>query len=183
MRLTVLFLSLVLIAACSNNPKLADKNNNQNTVENGTAKTRPEEKGANILNVSGCYWKISNHDTIGLHLNQTGDSINGRLTFDNYQMDGSSGLASGTVEGNIIKLWYRFSAEGMNSVTEIYFKKEGSNLLRGSAQYRASGDSSFYENKANITYNLEDPFLMVLCDSFPIKFKLKKRFKKGGSKV
>lgn len=114
-------------------------------------------------NISGCYMKISGRDTVILMLDQQGENLSGKMIFDNYQYDGSRGTVSGRAEGEIIKLWYDFFAEGMHSMMEIYFKEDNGNLLRGMGKMDISGDTSYFKSSGDITYSPNDIFLKTDC--------------------
>ncbi|HLF44980.1 MAG TPA: hypothetical protein VI548_01045, partial [Chitinophagaceae bacterium] len=75
--------------------------------------------------IDGCFWSIQKRDSLVAMLSQQGNIITGKLSFDNYEKDGSSGPVSGRIDADIIRLWYAFKSEGMESVMEVWFKKEG----------------------------------------------------------
>jgi len=170
MRLFSITLLTLLLASCNNQPT--------NEGSNKTAVTEKDSNSVKLIEksepspvIEHCYWKIKGRDTLALQLFEKDNEVEGKINFDNYQIDGSSGPVTGAVDGNIIKLWYKFKAEGTNNVMQIYFKREGTRLFRGSGPYTASGDSSFYKDESNVTYDMDTPFLQVLCDSVPQKYK------------
>ncbi len=61
--------------------------------------------------------------------------------------------------------------EGMNSVMEVYFKKEGDQLLRGIGPVDAKGDSSYYTDHSAIQYTQDQSFTKLPCEALPGKYK------------
>ena len=123
-----------------------------------------------IANITGCYMQILKRDTFAANLQQQGNVVTGKLSFDNYEKDGSSGSVTGKLEADILKLQYAFSSEGMNSVMEVYFKYKDGNLIRGIGDMSTKEDSSFFINLAAIKY--EGTVLKnISCQILPAKFK------------
>lgn len=177
MRLLFLYFIVVTIAACTDNSTTTAKHTDSTLVQNAggnepaSSNENTREKPSVNGNASGCYWKIVKQDTFAIQLAQTGDSVTGKLSFNNYEKDSSSGTVTGTVEGNIIKLWYHFASEGMNSVMQIYFRKEGDQLLRGIGPFDAKGDSSFYTDYDAIRYTQDQAFINLRCEELSRKYK------------
>ena len=110
-------------------------------------------------------------DTLVAKFIQNGNSITGRLSFDNYQKDGSTGIIQGNLEGDIIKLWYSFQSEGMNSVMEVWYKKQGNALIRAIGPVDVKGDTSYFTNKSAITFDGAQKLEITDCELVPSKYK------------
>ena len=123
-----------------------------------------------IANITGCYMQILKRDTFAANLQQQGNVVTGKLSFDNYEKDGSSGSVTGKLEADILKLKYAFSSEGMHSVMEVYFKYKDGNLIRGIGDMNTKGDSSFFINPATIKYD-GTVLKNISCEILPGKFK------------
>ncbi len=177
MRILFFVFATACITACnsntSNTKEITDSTATQSSENNGasSANNQSGESPSANVDASGCYWKILKRDTLAIQLNQTGNNVTGKLSFDNFEKDGSSGTVRGTTEGNIIKLWYNFASEGMNSVMEVYFKKEGDQLLRGIGPVDAKGDSSYYTDHSAIQYTQDQSFTKLPCEALPGKYK------------
>lgn len=117
-----------------------------------------------------CYVYILQRDTMVLHLQTNGDMVSGKLSFDNYQKDGSSGPVQGTKNGDIIKLLYTFNSEGMTSVSEEYFKISGNDLLLGIGEPAMKGDTSYFPDPNKIKYT-GGRFVKTDCNSIASKYK------------
>ncbi len=173
MRILFFVFAVVFIAACNNNTTSTEDSTDSTVIQNNgnDQPVSSENSGNSSANVSGCYWKILKRDTLAISLEQTDNSVTGKLNFDNFEKDASTGLVHGIVEGDIIKLWYNFASEGMNSVMEIYFKKEGDQLFRGIGPVDAKGDTSYYTNHSAITYTQDQSFTKLACEELPGKYK------------
>jgi hypothetical protein len=174
MRILFFVFAVVFIAACNNNTTSTEESTDSTVIQNNgnDQPVSSETSGKNSsANVSGCYWKILKRDTLAISLEQTDNSVTGKLNFNNFEKDASSGLVHGIVEGDIIKLWYNFASEGMNSVMEIYFKKQGDQLFRGIGPVDAKGDTSYYTNHSDITYSQDQSFTKLACEELPGKYK------------
>jgi len=103
---------IIMVTSCNSNTnsetRKTDSVVNENTVE--VDETKLPQKAETSF--AGCYIKILKRDTMVLHLRQSGDSVSGKMNFDNYEKDSSSGDVKGVVDGGIIKLWYSFQSEG-----------------------------------------------------------------------
>lgn len=117
---------------------------------------------------SGCYMKISGRDTAILMIDQKGKVLTGKMLYDNFEKDGSSGTVKGTEEKEILKLWYDFQSEGMHSVMEVYFKKDSGRLLRGIGTMNVKTDTTYFTSGVN--YSEKEAFTKVDCELIKWKF-------------
>lgn len=160
---------MAAVISCNNtvdNPGTVEGKNLSADTSKVNSRNQPGD-----ADVSGCYMKILQRDTLTIKLDQTKNVVTGKLTFDNYQKDGSTGTVHGTIDGNIIKLWYNFASEGMNSVMEVYFKKEGERLLRGIGPVDVKGDTSYFTNPSAIQFVKDQAFGKISCEDLPTKYK------------
>jgi len=151
-----------------NNSNQTDQSTTSNSSD--TAKTTPstvDEKPA--ADLAGCYMKIIGRDTAILMLEQKGKEFSGKMLYDNYEKDGSRGVVKGKEDGEILKLWYDFTSEGMHSIMEVYFKKENGRLLRGIGDMDVKTDTTYFIS--GINYSDKEAFNKVDCGL--IEWKLK----------
>lgn len=147
-------------------------NDTNNTVEKpGDDRSAKSEKADLTKNqgLPGCYMKITGRDTAILMLEQKGNSLSGKMLYDNFEKDGSRGTVNGMEDKEIIKLWYEFKSEGMHSVMEVYFKKENGRLLRGVGDMDVKTDTTYFIS--GINYSDKEAFNKVDCNL--IEWKLK----------
>ena len=161
-KLFIAFLSLLLLYSCSNSetsPGNEEKKNGENKVP------VPDH------DYSGCYIRVLQRDTLVAHLQQNGKDFKGKLTFDNYEKDGSSGTITGKLENGIIKLLYRFQSEGMNSVMEVYFQASDSAIIPGTGDIRNNRDTVFFKDPSDLNFAEKDKLRKTNCDDLPSKYR------------
>lgn len=163
---SIIILSSILFFSCNNNSTPEVSKEVQKEKDRDAIK-----KSYSFTDMSGCFWKITGRDTLVAWLVQTENTITGKLSFDNFEKDGSSGPVHGTVEGDIIKLWYSFESEGMKSVMETWFKKQGDSLLRGVGPSAVKADSSYFTDHNAIKFATDQSFQKVDCADVPGKYK------------
>src|SRR5688572_14328144 len=112
--------SLLTVFSCNDQ---AHKSGKTETTVTSDSVSPSSPTGENSMSgIEGCYMQVLARDTFAASLQQDGTNITGKLSFDNFEKDGSTGSVKGEREDNIIKLLYSFASEGTNSVMEIYFK-------------------------------------------------------------
>lgn len=166
MRNTLITLILLYMSACANNDTAKD------TVPEQKEKEREEiDRSYSYHKNDGCYWKITGRDTIVAWLVQTENTVTGKLSFDNYQKDGSSGPVHGTIHGNTIKLWYEFESEGTKSIMEVWFERRENALVRGVGPTVVRKDSSYFSDSAAVRFDEKQSLQKTDCSAIPAKYK------------
>ncbi|HSN60762.1 MAG TPA: hypothetical protein VLR49_07495, partial [Ferruginibacter sp.] len=156
----------VVLFSCNNNnsgkeTKLTDNNEKNNEIAEHPI----------AVNSTECYWQILKRDTLVAMLQQNGNIITGKLNFDNFEKDASSGPVTGMAENNILKLWYSFDSEGMHSVMEVWFKKEGETLLRGTGEMGNKSDTSYFTNPSAVVFTSNQVIKKVDCNEVASKYR------------
>ena len=161
-----IFLSfiLIVISSCHNNDR-------DNTAPGTISKTTQPGNNLTIPNLTGCYLRVLERDTLALSIQQNDKLITGKLSFDNFEKDGSSGTVSGTTDDNILKLIYSFQSEGMHSVMEVYFKIEDSALIHGIGEVATKSDTTWYAHPNDISYPASNRLVKINCDNLDQKYK------------
>ena len=163
---SIIALLTILFFSCNNNSVPETKSEAQKEKDREAI-----DKSYSLTDVSGCFWKITGRDTLVAWLAQTENTITGKLSFDNFEKDGSSGTVHGTIEGDIIKLWYSFESEGMKSVMEVWYKKQGDALLRGIGPSKVNADSSYFSDHSAIKFAEDQALKKVDCADVPERYK------------
>ena len=165
LRLSSFVLFVFVLSSCNNQESV--NTTIDTTTTPGVSNT--ENNTSETPNIAGCYLRALQRDTLAASLQQNGNIITGKLTFDNYQKDGSTGTVEGLIENGVVKLVYRFQSEGMNSISELYFKIAGDKLIHGYGNVEVKGDSAFFPDPANISY--KDSLLKLPCSELAEKFR------------
>lgn len=113
-----------------------------------------------------CYLFVAAKDTYALKLNIIDTSVKGTAVFKNFEKDSNHGTVEGTVDGDIIRLWYNFQSEGMNSVRELYFKKDGDKLVTGTSNEATRADTAYVPDAKAVIYN-GPVYMMSNCSAAP----------------
>lgn len=107
----------------------------------------------------GCYVAKLAKDIYVLKIdNQTGDDVSGVIAFNNYEKDSSSGSFTGTYKDHILLGDYAFNSEGMDSVMQVVFKKEGDVFVRGYGPTMLDGNKITFNDLSGITYDANSVF-------------------------
>jgi hypothetical protein len=166
MRITFAVLLFTFLFACNDSG-----NDESTTVATDSPKQNPPAEPAPVYD---CYRSVLQRDTMVACLQVKGNEITGRLTFDNFEKDGSSGDVHGSLYKDTIKLWYDFNSEGMKSVMEVYFLQDGPKLFRGIGDVATKGDTAYFPNKDAIRYVTNHAFEKLECNSIDEKYRCKK---------
>lgn len=144
MKIILITLATGLLIACNQAPRQPE--------------TVTEDDGSAVSANTGlapgeqCYWLIAAKDTYALKLNIIDTSVKGTALFKNFEKDSSHGSVQGEVAGDIIHLWYQFQSEGMTSVRELFFKKEGNQLVTGIAHEATRADTAYVPDPQTVQY-------------------------------
>lgn len=134
-----------ILFACNSTPQ-----QNEDSSQDSTAVIA--EKTEPVVGEQ-CYLFVAAKDTYALKLNIIDTSIKGTAVFKNFEKDSNHGTVEGTVDGDIIRLWYNFQSEGMNSVRELYLKKEGDKLVSGTSSEATRADTAYVPDAKTVVYN------------------------------
>jgi hypothetical protein len=157
---------LLMLASCNSN----DGGNNERSTTNSVETPTNQNNEANP-DLSGCYLRVLKRDTLALSIQQSGKTVTGKLSFDNFEKDGSSGNVAGTIDNNILKLIYSFQSEGMHSVMEVYFKIADSALIHGIGEVAVKSDTAYYTKPNKISYPKTERLEKIDCALLSNKYK------------
>lgn len=156
----------ILLFSCNSNNEPETKSEVQKEKDREAI-----DKSYSYTDFNGCFWKITGRDTLAAWLAQTENTITGKLSFDNFEKDASNGTVHGTIEGDIAKLWYSFESEGMKSIMEVWFKKQGDSLIRGTGSSRLRADSSYFADTTKVSFATGLVLQKTDCSGIPPKYK------------
>lgn len=142
-------------------------NSGNKTSANGNATSTvyiPEVELPSAL--EGCYVAGTDKDVYTLNIStQREDEVTGSLIFKNFEKDSSSGTFRGMYNNGILIGDYSFRSEGLDSVMQVAFKKEGNAFVRGYGEMNSEGTR--FANPATLTYekNSLSSFVKGACVS------------------
>lgn len=110
--------------------------------------------------ILGCYVATLGKDIYAITLlEEDKGNVSGRLAFNNYEKDSSSGSFKGTYVDGILLGNYAFNSEGMNSDMQVIFKKVGDTFVRGYGDVNTEGDKVLFKDLSSITYDTNVVFV------------------------
>lgn len=152
------------MAACNNGSQ-----SNKGTEKDSKEKSTGKNDGTPDL--AGCYLRVMDRDTVALSIQQSGRSVTGKLSFDNFEKDGSTGRVDGTIDGDTLKLIYNFQSEGMHSVMEVYCKIVDRGLITGVGEVSVKSDTAYYSNPGQLEYPESNKLGKLDCEKLAAKYK------------
>ncbi|WP_114791829.1 hypothetical protein U0035_15510 [Niabella yanshanensis] len=158
MRPVFFILITVIFFACHNTPRQSETSS-EDSVAITAEKTEP------VVDAQ-CYLSVAAKDTYALKLTIIDTSVKGTAVFKNFEKDSNHGTLEGRVEGDIVRLWYNFQSEGMNSVRELYFKKEGDKWVTGVSNEATRADTAYVPDAKAVVYN-GPVYIKGDCAAFP----------------
>lgn len=125
--------AFLLISSC-------DKNDGkQRNVENRKPDTLAVSEDPNPIpeqeNVDYCYLSAVGKDSVFLSYKVQDGKVRGKLKYKNFEKDSNSGIITGKITGDTLKVNYKFASEGVISEREIYFLQDSGVLLEGIGDY------------------------------------------------
>lgn len=164
---TIFILCITIVIGCKTHTGKTTTGDSATSSTN--AKTEEVKPPADNI-VEGCFMQVLQRDTFAASLKQNGNDVTGKLSFDNYEKDGSTGTVHGKLQGDVLKLFYSFASEGMNSVMEVYYKYDDGKLLRGTGEMNNKADTAYFTNPAAIKYD-GGALQKLPCETLPAKYK------------
>jgi hypothetical protein len=120
----------------------------QNQVNTSTIQTPVVTTSSAV----GCYVAHLQKDTYTLIIDtDAGGSVTGRIAYNNYEKDSSSGTFVGTFTGGVLLGTYSFQSEGMDSSIQYIFKHTGDDFIQGFGPIETIGNKEVLVNKENFT--------------------------------
>lgn len=138
---------LALLISCNNGP---DNQENKATDSN-----QPSP-----LN---CYQYINSNDTVTLKVIHVGKAITGTLAYNFYQKDKNWGTIQGRMKGDLLIADYTFMSEGITSIRQVVFKKEGGSFIEGYGEIETKNDKSVFKNTESLTFNSNVKLVEINC--------------------
>ncbi len=109
--------------------------------------------------IAGCYVMHSGKDVYILIVeSEEGKNVTGKVSFNNFEKDSSSGSFTGKFDGTILLGNYSFDSEGMHSNRQLVFKLVDGNLIEGFGDVKFEGGKEVFKDISAVTYNPQFTF-------------------------
>lgn len=101
------------------------------TIHLGCSKDQTQEHSNNTMatDETDCFIYTQAQDTIKLAVIISQNEVSGQLTYDLFEKDSNHGTINGTMKGDTLLAEYTFKSEGVESVREVAFLKNGNDFL------------------------------------------------------
>jgi hypothetical protein len=159
MRFNTLLPLVLLAASCSGN----DKSGGSERADSSSSKSSSAPSAASGVTET-CYRRVQGRDTFALRLRRSGNDLSGELGFANYGSDPQQGSVTGKAFGNVYRLIYVYETDEARNSMELFYRVEGSGLLRGVGTMNAGGDTIRYAHPAAVQYPATERWDPVPCD-------------------
>jgi hypothetical protein len=98
-----------------------------------------------------CYIYFGNMDTVRITITIQDKNVSGELTYRHFEKDSNDGQLKGVLSGDTIIAEYTFESEGIKSIREVAFLKQGTTLLEGFAPMDTTGTR--FSSHRDITFS------------------------------
>jgi len=116
--------------------------------------------------ILGCYVARLSKDVYTLRIeNEGGEIVSGRLSYNNFGKDSSSGVFSGTYKDGILMGDYTFDSEGMHSVRQVIFKTVDDSFVQGFGPADVKNDREYLLDPENVVFGSDSVFKKEDCGS------------------
>lgn len=159
-RLQILFAILLTAVACNNESAPRPVN------DTSTLAPPAVEPLAAAEGVNGCYMRVNGRDTLFVQLATSAENVTGKIWFDNYQYDGSSGNLHGKLYNDTLRMLYNFEAEGAKNVMELIFKVEEQSIIRAEGEMGVKDDTTYFADPSRIRFPESGRLAKVECDTW-----------------
>ncbi len=113
-----------------------------------------------------CYLGVKNKDTVSMSLIIKGDTLQyGKLSYKYFEKDFSEGSLVGAFHGDTLLGQYSFQSEGVKSVREVIFLKQGKSYIEGFGPVTENQGKVVFQNLKAIQFNDAIPLLEVPCSN------------------
>lgn len=161
---TVVIIVFALLS-CKNNNTTYEVNADSLAKNTDEIKVIPKPE---LVTEEQCYRFVAARDIYDIKFTCAGDIVHGKMAFNNFEKDDSYGTFTGKIDGDILKAIYKFQSEGMNSISEIYLKLDGDQLITGNGEQDVIGDSAFIKNPAALKYDNSIVYKKVDCKTMKL---------------
>ena len=149
--------ALMLCIACNSSNN--NEGNNDTIKDYDTGTSNPAES------ISSCYENINGKDTVFLSIFNKSKIITGSLNYNYYEKDKNSGTLRGNMYGDTLLAEYIFKSEGITSIREVAFLKQGDSFIEGYGDVEEQYGKMVFKNKGTLNFTAR-PLHEVDCTGY-----------------
>ncbi len=95
-------------------------------------------------------------DSVTIEYTRKANNVSGKLRYAWFEKDKNNGTFVGVFDGDTLRADYTFQSEGMTSVREIVFVRNGEKLLQGNGEMTEKDNKVvFVDRKLDFTNTIE----------------------------
>ncbi len=103
-----------------------------------------------------CFLWTKGKDSITMEYTRKANNVSGKLRYAWFEKDKNDGTFVGVFDGDTLRADYTFQSEGMTSVREIVFVRNGEKLLQGNGEMTEKDNKVvFVDRKLDFTNTIE----------------------------
>lgn len=152
--------TIFVIAMLSAMTSCADKKQQPET------ETEPEVKNEQPVVEANreCFEWVKNNDTVSLSYTRKVNNVSGELRYAWFEKDKNTGTFVGVFEGDTLRADYKFQSEGMESVREIVFVRNGDQLLQGNGEMTEKNGKQIFTDRKKLDFSNTITLTKTNCD-------------------
>jgi hypothetical protein len=156
MKRTFTLLLIIAAVGCRETPS-------PDHIDKKRADTAQPRLTENIIDAGGCYRMVIGKDTADMQLENRDDSLTGTLTYKRFEKENNTGFVRLMLNAGKAEGFYRFRAEGKQSVRQIIFKYENDTFEEAYGDVIMKKDSAFYKYPSALRFEDAHPFKKISC--------------------
>jgi hypothetical protein len=111
-----------------------------------------------------CYAYTENQDTIQLQITVLNDSVTGRLTYNLFEKDLNRGTLVGSMQGDTLFADYTFFSEGVESIREVAFVKNGEGFVEAFGAVEEQNNKIVFADHSALQLNDQIVLKPISCN-------------------
>ena len=130
------------------------------------SKTTVAAKLANkITEPLTCYSYSKDSNNVMMQISIVDNIVKGDLQIEYYQKDKNTGKINGEMKGDTLYAEYTFMSEGLNSIREVAFLKNGNELTEGFGDVEERSGKTVFTNKSKLKFENNIHLTKTKCDT------------------
>ncbi len=121
-------------------------------------------KAVTKTSLLNCYRYINSSDSFFLQTISANGNITGTLVYNFHEKDRSKGTIQGRMDGELLIADYSFYSEGVQSVRQVAFKKNGNAFIEGYGDAEDKNGKSIFKNIDSLNFNHSTIFHEIDCE-------------------
>lgn len=144
----------------------ADENEGKPSVEPQPAGTADLTTTADPT-AKRCFASLTTNDTVVLSFTVKDTIVNGDLLYQFNEKDRNKGTIKGVLHGDTLIADYSFMSEGVNSIRQVVFLKQGDEMIEGFGTVADDKGRMYYKDINTLTFDKSVILKSMTCDDLP----------------